>query len=435
MLKHNRKPHIALLMMVKNEEKCLQISLDSIIGFVDSMVIYDTGSTDSTIEICRKHSEKHNIPLRLTEGEFVNFSESRNVSLKFADTFKEIDYLILLDTNDELRGGENLKKFAESVKNNISTGFLTSQHWFSGKYDKYFNIRFIKAHSGWRYRGSIHEWMKNTSVEDDKYAPPVLRMPDDIILYQDRTKDDDKTGKRFIRDKVLLLEDYKENPTDPRTLFYLAQTCSCLNHLDDSFYYYKLRSQLDGFQEEKFHALLRCGEISEKLGHDWYDSCSWYMKALEHSQRAEPYVKIADHYKNINKFELSFMYVSQACNLKYPDHCILFVDAYSYNYTRWHILGVVGFYCGRLKEGYHACKMAMAAGLNKELDSKNLVFYEDKLKELKQEIPNINKVSNIDSITKAKFIQSTINELKTQSISIKKCVKIANIKWKMRKIK
>lgn len=430
MLKHNKKPHIALLMMVKNEEKCLQKSLDTIVGFVDSMVIYDTGSKDSTIEICRKHSEKHNIPLRLKEGEFVNFSESRNVSLEFADTFEDIDYLVLLDVNDELRGGENLRKFSESVRDKVSTGFLTAQHWFSGKYDKYFNIRFVKAKSGWRYRGSIHEWMKNTSVEDDKYAPPVLRMPDDIILYQDRTKDDDKTGKRFIRDKVLLLQDYKENPTDPRTLFYLAQTCSCLNHLDDSFYYNKLRTKVDGFQEEKFHAYLRCGEISEKLGHDWYDSVAWYMKALEHSQRAEPYVKIAEHYKNINKYELSFMFISQACNLKYPDHCILFVDEYCYNYTRWHILGIVGFYCDRLQEGYHGCKMAIKASLNKELDSKNLICYEDKLKKMKEEIPN-----NTQFLTKAQFIKLTIDEMKSQGISIKKSVKLANIKWKNRENK
>ena len=54
---------------------------------------------------------------------------------------------------------------------------------------------------------------------------------------------------------------------------------------------------MEGFQEEKFHALLRCGDISEKLLHDWGDSMDWYMKAFQHSQRAEPIVKIAEHYK------------------------------------------------------------------------------------------------------------------------------------------
>ena len=88
---------------------------------------------------------------------------------------------------------------------------------------------------------------------------------------------------------------------------------------------------MEGFQEEKFHAFLKCGELSEKLNRDWYESFSWYMKAIEHYQRAEPYIKITEHYKNINKFEIAYMYISTACNLSYPDHAILFVDKHVYD--------------------------------------------------------------------------------------------------------
>ena len=97
-----KSPHIALLMMLKNEEKRLHVSLDSVIGHIDSIVVFDTGSTDKTIEILETFCKKNKITLRLKHGEFVNFSESRNVSLEFADTFPEIDYLLLLDCNDEL---------------------------------------------------------------------------------------------------------------------------------------------------------------------------------------------------------------------------------------------------------------------------------------------------------------------------------------------
>ena len=75
----SKKNHIALLMMLKNEEKRLHVSLESVVGVVDSLIIYDTGSTDRTISILKEFSEKNSIPLRLKEGEFVNFSESRNV--------------------------------------------------------------------------------------------------------------------------------------------------------------------------------------------------------------------------------------------------------------------------------------------------------------------------------------------------------------------
>lgn len=427
-LSRTSEPTIGLLMMVKNEKKRIQVSMDSVTGYVDYFIIYDTGSTDNTIELIKKHCSKNKINLYMIQGEFTNFSESRNVSLEYADTVG-VDYLILLDVNDELRGGEYLRKFAKSQKATESTGYLTRQDWWSGQYDKYYNMRFVKANSGWRYRGSVHEWMKNTSVKEGEKDPPVIRMPEEIILYQDRTKDDNKTGKRFHRDKILLLKDYKKNPIEPRTLFYLAQTCSCLQQNEDSFYYYKLRSHLDGFQEEKFHSYLRCGDLTQSLKHDWHDSMAWYMKALEHSDRVEPLLKIADYYKNIKKWSISFNFLYMACSLQYPHHCILFVDKHSYDYTRWHYMGIVAFYCKQYEIGRQACLKAIKIGLNSELDSSNLKFYENKIEEKTQVI---NK-----NINKKDFMIKCILELKQKfpRMTPKQLKSLSNSKWKKHRIK
>lgn len=375
--------HIAVLLMVKNEKKRLHISLESVVGFADSLVIFDTGSTDNTIQICKDFCERTKIPLRLKEGGFVNFSVSRNESLDFADSFEDIDYLLLLDTNDELKNGSQLRKCAEEYVNNPSSGFLLCQEWFSGSYDKYFNVRFIKAHQKWRYIGSVHEYIKTFDEENDKH--PIVKLPDSIVLYQDRTQDDDKSGKRFHRDKELLYEDYKKDPTEPRTVFYLAQTCSCLNQIDDALFYYKIRSTLDGFQEEKFHAYLRSGELSQKLGHDWYDSFVWYMKAFEHSQRVEPLLFISIYYINIKMWVLAYTYLKLACNLPYPKECILFVNKNDYDYKRWHLMGIVAYYVGQYIDGKNACLIAIDyckksndARINNDLDEKNLNFYLEK---------------------------------------------------------
>jgi glycosyltransferase involved in cell wall biosynthesis len=407
-------------MMMKDEEKRLHVSLESVVGFVDSIVVYDTGSTDNTIKIIKEFCLKHKIPLRLKEGEFVNFSVSRNVSLDFADTFADIDFLLLLDVNDELRGGDKLLKFAKDHADTEFNAFLMCQHWWSGNYDKYFNTRFIRARGNWRYNGSVHEWLADRS---EKKGAPVFRMPDDIVLYQDRTQDGNKSFNRFTRDKELLLADYKKDPTEPRTLFYLAQTCSCLNESEEAFYYYKLRSELDGFQEEKFHAFLRTGECSEKLGHNWHDSLGYYMKAIEHSARAEPLIRIAQHYKNTKKWLISFNFAQWACSLPYPSNATLFVDKYSYEYTRWHILGIVAYYCQKYKEGKYACLKAIEKGLNTELDKSNLQFY------LKKEQEEADKQS---PLTKNEFISQTITELQKNGgkIPMKKMKKLALSKWK-----
>ena len=131
----------------------------------------------------------------MIEGEFVNFSLSRNVSL-------DVHFILLLDTNDELRGGDKLVKFAKSK----NCAYLMCQHWCSGKYNKYFNTRFIKPLKNWRYKGSVHEWMSDTSDEHGKEkGPNIFRIPDDIVIYQDRTLDRNKSCKRFSKDKGLLL--------------------------------------------------------------------------------------------------------------------------------------------------------------------------------------------------------------------------------------
>jgi glycosyltransferase involved in cell wall biosynthesis len=431
----NEDVHLALLMMVKNEHKRLHVSLNSVLGHVNSVVMFDTGSTDNTIEIAQNFCRENNIPLHLKQGEFVDFSTSRNVSLAFADEFPEIDYLLLMDTNDELKGGQELRKFCIENKNISSTGFLVCQEWFSGQYDKYFNMRLVKAHEGWRYRGVVHEYLCNTKYEKGQ-EPPVAKVPDNIILYQDRTQDDDKTGKRFHRDKELLLREHKNDPTEPRTCFYLAQTCACLAHVEDAYYYYKLRTGLEGFDEERFQAYLRCGELSEKLNHSWTDSMGWYIKAFEYMPRVEPILAVAEHYRKTNNWILSFTFANLCCNLKYPEHAILFVDKFAYTYKRWHILGIVAFYVQQYQVGKDACLKAIEHGLNADLDRSNLTFYEERLSQI-DEINKVKKEEEVNKMVKKDFISFHMQKLSTENPNMNEKQKLqkATLLWKLKKKK
>jgi glycosyltransferase involved in cell wall biosynthesis len=417
--------------MVKNEHKRLHVTLESVKDAVQSIVMYDTGSTDDTIEIAHRFCGEHKIPLRLKTGEFVDFSTSRNVSLEFADTFPEIDYLLLMDTNDELRGGDTMKKYCAEYLDKVNTGFLVCQEWFCGQYDRYWNMRLIKARQGWRYFGRVHEWLKNTRYVDDEAAQAagdvVIRVDDKMVLYQDRTQDDDKSGKRFARDKELLLQDHRADPTEPRTVFYLAQTCKCLQDNEDSFYYYKLRSTMvGGFWEETFHAYLQCGELSEIFGHPWDESMKWYIKAFEHVARVEPLIKIAEHYRDKN-WLLAFTFADLACKLSYPEQCILWIDKYAYEYKRWHLLGLTGWYSGFRERGRIGCQKAIESNINVELDKQNMKYYEDAEKAAKQDIES--------KMTKQQFIEVASKELAVQfpSLSRKQLVARANLRWKARK--
>lgn len=421
--------HISVLMMVKNEQKRLGVTLESIKDVAKSFILYDTGSEDNTIQIARDFCKKNNIIFRLKEGNFVNFSVSRNISLDFADTFLDVDYLLLLDTNDELRNYKQLINSCEKYKDKINTGFLVSQEWWSGSTTKYFNIRLIKPREGWRYKGAIHEWIKNTKYESDEQAPPIEKLPNDIIIYQDRTQDDDKTGKRFKKDKVILLQEYKKYPTDTRTIFYLAQTCSCLNEHEDSFYYYKLRTTLDGFLEEKFHSMLKCAEYSKKLNHPWKETRRWYMNALELFHRAEPAIELATYYKNRKNWFMAYIFCSMACKLDFPYESLLFVDKHCYEYIRWHLLGIICYYLGFFEEGKIGCLKAIDISSKNipntffETDNYNLKFYLKKEEELS--VPK-------QKLTKKDFLNLKIQEIEkiNPNLNKKQVVSKAKNLWK-----
>lgn len=391
-----RSDKLILVMMLKNEaQRICQTTLDSIKDYIGHMIIYDTGSTDGTQEILKDYCNKHDIKLSLKEGDFVNFCVSRNVLLDYCD---EIligpHFLLQLDAHDELQNGETLVNFIKNFKG-PQTGFYLTQRWFSGNnVDSYYNVRLVISHARWRYKGVVHEYIMTPDVENKIVSSvDALYRLEGIYLYQDRTADNDSSFRRFKRDKELLYAEYLKDPHEPRTLFYLAQTCSCLGLTEESYKYYLLRLKETGFFEENYQSYIRLGDLALILKHSWEECMGWYLKAFQHSQRAEPLVKIAEYYKENNllgekkpEWHTCYAFASLACQLIYPSNNILFIDQRVYTYKRHHLLGIAAYYVGKYKEGKEACLKAIEAE-NKEIDKNNLRFYLEKEIEISEGKP------------------------------------------------
>lgn len=365
-----KKLTLALVMMVKNEKHRISVTLNSILDngnpLVDCIVIYDTGSTDNTIDIITQFCNKCKIPLHLKKGEFVDFSTSRNVSLDFADD--KADWNILLDCNDEFRNGKFLRNYTQNFSlipnenGKVITAFHVKQKWKSNpSVDEYYNMRLFLTKYNWRYKCVVHEYLDS---DHPNIIKKNVQVPE-FYIYQDRTKDDDKSSKRFNRDKVLLYNDYLKNQTNSRTLFYLAQTYSCLSQKDKAYEFSLRRLKLDDFLEEKYHSYYRCGEYSLLMNHDWEESFSWYLQAFQFSvsiskfYRIEPLIRIAQYYKDKN-WKFGYFFLKIACSLEYPSDCVLFVDRDFYDYERWHLMGVYVYYVGNINPvfGLNAAKIA-----------------------------------------------------------------------------
>ena len=336
---------------------------------VDSIIVYDTGSTDRTLEILSEFCQSYGITKHIKKGTFVDFATSRNQALRFADGFREVDFLLLMDCNDELKG--DLREYCETIPDD-KVAWLLHQCWWSGVMTRYYNLRLIRPRCGWKYRGVVHEYL--TRDIKDEYISD--RVPG-VELYQDRTQDDDKTSKRFKRDKKLLLREYRREGSnkDPRTVFYLAQTYSCLHEDDLALKHYTERSQMEGgFVEETFHAYYNAGKFM--LAKGMIERGLFYlMESTKIMPRVEPLLEIVKYYRDKNMW-LATQFGIMACKLEYPGYAVLFVDESQYRYERYHLLSIVAFYAGDeyLSTGYEACQTAVSVS-NSDVDNNNLKIY------------------------------------------------------------
>lgn len=409
-----KEPNIGLVMMVKDEEKNIIKTLSTTEGYVKAIIIYDTGSTDRTIENIQKYCEEKKVNLYLITGTFVDFSTSRNVVLEYAEKIP-VEYLLLLDCNDELKNGEKMVEIAKRMHKEDRNVFLVTQEWETAGSDKtkYYNTRFFKNNKGYRYRGVVHEYL-------DTLGEVPIRLDNTFVVYQDRTEDNYRSAKRFERDREMLLAEYKKNPRDERTLFYLAQTChNIMGKEDETLFFSKLRLELHGFDEERYHSYIRCAEIMKKLDHDWKDIMGYYMEAYTKFKRAEPLCRIAEYYISKEKHDVAYMFLHMACKLAYPEHCNLFVDKHCYDYTRWNLMGICAFYVQEYDEGKRACLEALKIK-NQSIDRLNLENYEKKLEEIKNvEKPMIHIPSSFQGKSeknlKEEFIAQKVRELKEKN--------------------
>lgn len=97
---------ISAVLIVKNEEALLSKCLDSVKG-VDEIIICDTGSTDKTVEIAKKYTDK------VVFFEWCdNFAKARN----YAKSFATGDWILSIDADEYLHDFAKLRDAIEMAE-------------------------------------------------------------------------------------------------------------------------------------------------------------------------------------------------------------------------------------------------------------------------------------------------------------------------------
>lgn len=326
------KSSICLNMIVRNEAHIIKRCLESVIPYINTWVIADTGSTDGTQALIRESLK--NIPGELLEHEWVNFGHNRDQVLQHSKG--KSDYILTIDADEwlECEAGfdfTNLKADSYYITKNQTD-------------KKYWVRNIIKNDIGWKWSGVLHECLtcENAKTEDDIDHAVIQARQEGARAHDPNT---------YRKDAALLTQALIDEPGNTRYQFYLAQSWRDADDPDQAIIHYKRRIAMGGWEEEVFYSKYQIAIAMEKLGKPWNECMSAYLEAWEHTpERSEPLYKIGSYYLEQRNWPLAWLFLNQAANIKRDRKFLLFIEEKVYQYTALFDATVAAGYLGYWEE-------------------------------------------------------------------------------------
>lgn len=362
-------------MMVKNEKESIKVSLESTKNYFDTIIIFDTGSTDNTVDIIKKICKENKQTLHLKQGEFKSFPESRNEAIEFAEQkSSHAKFFLLMDAGDEFKTDMTSSEFQnmfDSIPEKYAFDIgIIKQKWLDDKsVSDHFDCRLIKNHKKIRYdlRYPVHEQVCNADTL------VTSNFGDHFHLYQDRVKYGGSTKNRYKRDIELLLKAYPNK----RNLYFLAQSYMSIDDFKNGYKYNVLSYECkDKSNNDDIFTLVRIAfcAIQIKL----IPIAIKYLEILLKMDEppVDAYVYMLDiHIKN-NQCDKVIKYVKKLYHLEKPSPTsnIKLINHYFYDYLRFNLISIVCLMCNKeLEIGKKACLKAVA--FNRPDDLHNIQVY------------------------------------------------------------
>ncbi|MCM1992621.1 glycosyltransferase [Oceanirhabdus seepicola] len=236
---------LSIAMIVRNEEKYIENTLKplrQLENYIDTeIIIVDTGSTDKTVEIAKKYTDK--IYFHQWND---NFGDMRNKSINYCTG----DWIMVVDADEVLYDVEELgdllksKRFIQhnsalikiinfnkSIENSIKNGYISPL------------LRLFKKDTV-KYEGVVHE--------QPQIKHPIIDTNIRFVHYGYNSSDYELMEYKFQRNIKLLLEELKTEPDNIYINFQIAVSYDMHNDLNEALKYIeisynKAKGQLDNF--------------------------------------------------------------------------------------------------------------------------------------------------------------------------------------------
>ncbi len=273
-------------------------------------MIVDTGSTDGTQDVIRKHMARLGIPGELHERPWRNFGHNRTEALNLAQGHG--DYIWVIDADDIVVGTPDFTQLGADIYR-MRLGEAAFTYWRPQLFRDGVRVR---------YEGVVHE----TAAWET--ACVVERLEGDYHIESRRLGARSQDPQKYARDRDLLLAEVERNPEDARSVFYLAQSYFDLEDFVNARKWYERRIEMGGWDEEVYYSMLRLAESMAKLDEPWLVVQDAYLQAWEfRPTRAEALYAIARRYREDERYLLGHLFAQRAAQIPFPENDLLFVGA------------------------------------------------------------------------------------------------------------
>ena len=317
-------------MITKNEEKFLELCLNSVKSIVDEIIIVDTGSADKTKEIAKKFNVK------IIDFKWINdFSAARNESLKHATK----DWVLVLDADEviEKRDVEKIKSIVEN--SNDFAGFSLEQRsylnsYFEGAvknssnfglvkeypfYIPHYLVRLFKNKMEFQFRHRIHELVEDSIKEKGLKYKKI-----DVVLHHFGSLKDERLIKSKTEEySTIILRQLEENPDSARYNYQAARMHLGKNDFSNALKYFEKTAKINPNYKLVFSEIAK---IYLQMNYK-NRAIEYFKKSVKHNpDNPSPANNLAVVYMSIGNFKQAKRILEEQLK-KHPDN-----KALKYNY-------------------------------------------------------------------------------------------------------
>lgn len=311
---------ICLTAIVKNEAASIRPWLDSVIDHIDTWVIMDTGSTDSTKADIKAYFAGKGIPGTLIDGPFHDFSQARNLVISQAEAWTSgvPGSLLLLDADMRLVATDNTWR----AGNTRDIGLMRVREPDG---TTYWLPLLRRVGCGLQYSGATHEALP---APFDRTAKIVHASIDHLANGSNR-------AEKYERDRLILEAVTRRNPADARAWFYLGQTYMGLGHWGAAKNCYDRRAAMGGWDEEVWFARLQSARCSRRIS-TISVAVSQTLAVFEaRPTRAEPLADLVEYMLELDQPQAAKIFRDRIQGIL-PPNDVLFVDPWAYDLPYRH---------------------------------------------------------------------------------------------------